>query len=409
MAESAFLAIDGGEVITPIETHRAACVLIQGDKIVAVGDRRKIGVPKSARVISARGKRVIPGLIDIHIHGFAGSDCLGGVEHVLHVRRKLAEYGVTGFLPTLFRSKRDSEEDPVQCLSAVMAAARAPDGGAQVLGVHLEGPYFNPSYGAFSEQNAPRLPVAKTQVRMVRAAKGVVRIVALSPEVKGAGRFIRRLTAHGIVAAIGHSGATERQLREAVAAGGSHVTHLFNAMRQRTQAEIGVEGTSLSDLVLTDDRLTAEVIADGIHVCPVLLKLLVRAKRLSDIILVTDSTMAGGLPPGKYRRLDGNEIRVSGGACRTVRENGLAGSVLTLNRAVLNMTRLAGVPFASAVQMATLNPARRIGLERRKGAIEPGKDADLCVVDEMMQVHMTMIKGRIVYSRGTKPQPGGRM
>jgi N-acetylglucosamine-6-phosphate deacetylase len=407
MAQSTFLAIDGGEVITPVETYRAACVLIKGARIMAVGDRRKIGIPKGAQVISVCGKRVLPGLIDTHLHGFAGSDCLGGVEHILQVRRRLVEYGVTGFLPTLFRSKRDSEENPAHYLSLVMAAARAPDGGAQVLGVHLEGPYFSPFYGAFSERNAPCLPAAKVQERMIRAAKGLVRIVTLSPEVKGAGRFIRRLTANGIVAAIGHSGATERQVREAVKAGASHVIHLFDAMRQRTQAELGVEGTSLSDLVLTDDRLTAEVIADGIHVCPVLLKLLVRAKRLSDIILVTDSTMIAGLPPGKHRRRDGNWVRVSGGACRTVRENGLCGSVLTLNRAVLNMTRLARVPFPSAVQMATLNPARRIGLGLRKGSIEPGKDADLCVVDGEMQVHLTIIKGRIVYSRRAKLRLAG--
>lgn len=399
MQHNGNLVIDGGRVITPLTTLRRGRVVIRDGKIAAVGTVGTVRSPKSAAVIPARGLTVIPGLIDVHMHGLHGADCLGGVDSLVHIRRHLVRCGVTGFLPTSFQA---GEKELSNYLASVRIAARRPCDGAQVLGAHLEGPYFNPSYGAFNELNQPRLPSPKAQERFLQVAKGVVKMVTFSPELKGAVGFIKRLKAAGIIPVIGHSGAMEREFRKAVAAGATHVVHLFNAMRQREMIEPGVEGVAVSDLALTDDRVTAEVVVDGIHVRPVLLKLLVHAKRLEDIILITDSMMAAGMPPGEYVSPNGKVRKSRNGSCRTAREGWLAGSILTLNRAVHNMTRLAGVPLAHAVQMASLNPAKRLRLHRRKGSLEPGKDADLCIVDDKMKVHTTIVKGRIVYDKSAR-------
>ena len=386
------LIIDGGKVITPAETFRGGRVVIVGSKIAAIGPKAKIAAPAGARRISARGKLVLPGLIDAHTHGFCGTDCGEGVEAVLNMRRSLPRFGVTGFLPTMIcPAGRNLQRQ----LDDVRAAAKADCGGAQVLGVHLEGPYFNRDFGAFPERHAS-VPAARAQEQMISRFKGFVKIVTLSPELKGAFGFIRRLRAAGIVAAIGHSGADVDCLTKAADAGAQHVIHLFNAMRRRSREELGCEWPGLSDHALVEDRLTAEVIADGIHVKPTLLKLAVRAKGVDRVVLVTDSMKPAGMPAGIYELRDGLSVVSDGTSCRT-RDGGLAGSLLTLNRAVVLMTRLAGVTIEQAVQMATLNPARLIGVQRRKGSLKEGRDADICIADEQMEVQVAIVKGRVVH------------
>ena len=396
MKRNEVLVIDRGKIVTPRETFPRGRVVVKGARITAVGPSTTVKIPSSAEVLRVRGLTVIPGLIDIHIHGLHGADCLGDVDQLVHIRCHLVRYGVTGFLPTLFNHPIGGKL--IGNIENVRAAARVRCNGAQILGVHMEGPYFNPEHGAFQEMNRPRLPSGKALERFLHAAKGVLKIVTFSPELAGSVRFIKRLKSHGVIPSMGHTAVREREFAQAVDAGACHMVHQFNAMRQRAMHEPGVEGPSVSDLVLAEDRVTAEVIADGIHVQPILLKLLVRAKRLEDIILITDSMMAAGMPPGDYVSPNGTVRRSRDGSCRTVREGWLAGSVLTLNRAVLNMTKLAGVPFEQAAQMASLNPARRLGLHRRKGSLGPGKDADICIVDDRMNVRATIVKGKVVYS-----------
>lgn len=387
------LVISGGDVVTPLQTIRSGRVVVRDGRIAAVGPKRDVPSPAGARAISARGKKVLPGLIDTHVHGLCGTDSLEGVDAIVNMRRNAPRFGVTGFLPTLYSVGRRNLGER---LDQVVRAKRAACGGAQVLGVHMEGPYFNADYGAFAHMYEG-LPRSAAQDRMVRLMKGIVKTLTLSPELKGAPGFIRRLKAAGIVAGIGHSGANERQFAAAVDAGASHVIHLFDAMRPRGREEPGTEWPALADLALVEDRLTVELIADGIHVKPPLLKLAVRAKGVDRIVLVTDSMMAAGMPSGSYVFPGGPDVVSDGSSCRTL-DGALAGSVLTLDRAVLNMWRMAGTPFEHAVRMATLNPARLIGLHRRKGSLEAGKDADIVIVDERMRVSMTLVRGKAVYT-----------
>ncbi|MDP6439894.1 MAG: N-acetylglucosamine-6-phosphate deacetylase [Candidatus Brocadiia bacterium] len=396
MAKGDLLVISGGEVITPLETIRSGRVVIEGGKIVAVGPARKVTAPKGARRISARGKKVLPGLIGTHIHGMCGTNAKEGVEAVLNIRRNLVRYGVTGFLPTLGCL---GEQELRQSLDDVKAAARDPYDGAQVLGVHLEGPYFHPEYGAFPERHLA-VPPARTQERLIRLGKGIVKIVTLSPELKGAIGFIKRLAANRVVAAIGHSDADEKVFAKAVDAGASHVIHLYDAMRPRSQeVEGGTEWPALADLILCEDRLHAELIMDGIHVAPTLVRLAVRAKGVDRLVIVTDSTNTAGMPPGRYEFAPGMPVVSDGVSCRTADTLGLSGSLLTLNKGVINMSRMAELPLCQAVQMATLNPARLIRAHRRKGSLEAGKDADICIADENMRVDVTIIRGKVVYTR----------
>jgi len=393
MENERVLIIENGDVVTPFEVVRNGRVAVKGGRIGAVGPRREVQAPRGAVRISAGGGRILPGLIDTHIHGLCGVDCMEGVEALLRIRRNLVRYGVTGFLATVYCVL---PLDLERRLQAVKIASRRPLRGARILGAHLEGPYFNPSHGSLAQWYAP-VPSPKAQEKMIAKMRGVVRLVTLAPEVKRAAGLIKRLTANGIVVGIGHSDASEKQLGRAVEAGLSHVIHVFNALRQRASPLVGGEGAGLSDLVLTDDRLTAEVIADGVHVGPTLLELLVRAKGTDRVVLVTDSVMAG-VKPGKYRMLDGAECLVTRRATYTL-DGKLAGSILTLNRALANMTRFTSATFAQAVRMATWNPARIFGLHRRKGSIAPGKDADICIADEKMNVQMTLVKGRVVFER----------
>ncbi len=396
MTKDNVLVISGGEVITPLETFRSGRVVIAGGKIAAAGAARETPIPKGARRVSARGKNVLPGLIETHTHGLCGSDCSEGVDAILDMRRNMARFGVTGFLPTL---SCVSGQELAQCLEDLRVASRAACDGAQILGVHLEGPYFHPEYGAFPERHLP-VPSARVQERMIRLGKGLVKMVTLSPELKGALGFIKRLKANRIVAAIGHSAADEKVLAKAVDAGASHVIHLYDGMRPRSQEEPGCEWPALADLILCEDSLSVELIVDGIHVKPPLLKLTVRTKGTGRIVLITDSTRAAGMPPGRYELAPGMPVVSDGRSCRTAADGGLAGSLLTLNRGVINMSRMAEVPLPQAVQMATLNPARLIGAQRRKGSLEAGKDADVCIADEEMRVEVTIVKGRVVFEKG---------
>jgi len=224
--------------------------------------------------------------------------------------------------------------------------------------------------------------------------------VSIAPEIEGALDFIRHITARGVVASVGHSYATYNQMLEGVKAGISHVCHTYNAMRELHHREPGVVGAALSL-----DELTAELIADGHHVSPPTMKILVRCKGVDKVILITDSVKSAGLPEGEYMWM-GQKVIIKDGMCVLPRppvsgalteEVTLAGSMATMNGDVKNMVELVGVPLQDAVKMATINPARRIGFGDRKGSLEVGKDADITIVDNRLNVHMTMVRGRRVY------------
>jgi len=395
-ARQKIIVIDGGEILTPQEMIKGGRVLISGPRIKAVGRKRDIACPKHALRLNAEGAFVVPGLIETHICGFAGRDFREGTEALLHIRKNLVRFGVTGFLATIHADV--SFEKILDQIRGVVSAAKTRTEGAQLLGIHLEGPYLNPAIAGLAAEGTLLEPHPARDRKLINEAAGLLRMVTLSPELKGTIPLIRRLKAQHIVAAGSHSLATEKQIDEAVKAGMRHVTHVFNAMGDRTFAEPGVQKPGFSDIILMNDRLTVSLIADWVHVPKLLARLLVRVKGVEKIILCTDAFMGAAMPPGQFTYPDGSRVTTADGqAHRLVKNGSLAGSIIALNRAVANMAQLAGVELRDAVRMATTNPARLIGF-RAKGVLAPGKDADLLLVDGNMNVAMTMIRGEIVYS-----------
>ena len=334
---------------------------------------------------------VLPGFIDEHVHGAGGCDAMDGTESALGtIADTLAAEGTTTFLATTMTQSRDNI---LQALRAVAKyRERSRSGGARLGGVHLEGPFISVRHkGAQPEEY-----VAEPSVRQFdeyNAASGnCVRIVTLAPEAEGAGELISHLKKSGIVASIGHSGAREADVRAAVECGARGVTHTYNAQSPLHHRDIGVAGSAL-----LYDELTCELIADTIHVSVPAIRLLVKNKPHTALTLITDAMRAKGLADG-VSELGGQTVYVKNGEARLA-DGTLAGSILKMNDAVKNMVTRAGVSLLQAVDCATANPARTLGIYGETGSIRVGKRADFAVLDSRFRVVMTVRDGNIVYQR----------
>lgn len=400
---SSFL-IAGGAVVSASGLSTDTSVLIQGARIVRVGPSCDLAGRAPGRTIDARGAIVVPGFIDMHIHGSAGFDTMDATPSALaRMTEFVSPHGVTGFLPTVMSTPIE------QMLAATHAAAQAaqadinpygehgeydrPRRGAQVLGINVEGPFLNPEFkGAQPEAGivGPDLAILR---RILEAGGGHVRVMTIAPEMPGAIEIVKALASQGVLASIGHSGACYDDITGAIEAGLRLVTHTYNGMRGLHHREPGVVGAAL-----VRGELACEVIADGIHVHPAAVKLVAQIKGSNGTVLMTDAMRATGLPDGNYE-LGGQHVIVTGGAARL--ETGvLAGSTLTMDAAVRNMVKFAGIPLHEAISMASSTPARLIGLADRKGRIEPEMDADIVLLDaETLQVRATLVMGETVYER----------
>ncbi|PTX55168.1 N-acetylglucosamine-6-phosphate deacetylase [Melghirimyces profundicolus] len=358
-------------------------VVTEGEKIRYVGLPRR--VEKAGEEVVASGT-IWPGLIDLHVHGTGGADVMDGTPEALEtISRTLASYGVTAFLATTVTMDRLR----LQKALANVAKAGSRLSGARVLGVHLEGPWICPARCGAQNPDYVVDPGPQDAEWVWKASGGGLRIVTLAPERPGALDLVRKLAEHGVVVSAGHTSATYREMETAIEAGVSHVTHAFNAMTGLHHREPGVAGAAL-----TDDRLTVELIGDGFHVHPAAVKLLARAKQPDGLILISDGIRAVGRPDGIYE-LGGLKVTARNG--KAVLEDGsLAGSLLTLDRAVYNTADYAGIPLWQAVRMASLAPAKRLGLEGEMGSLEPGKRADLVVTDGDGRVSRVFVGGREV-------------
>ena len=358
-------------------------VLVVNGRIAEVA--RRVETRQGAEVVGLEGAILAPGLIDLHVHGGNGVDTMDGeAGAIAGLSAFVAAHGVTGFLPTTVTAPLPEIE------RALKAVRRAVDGelpGAQVLGVHLEGPFFNRRRAGAQPLNWCVDPARDALQRLLATGEGLIRMMSLAPELPGALAAIETLTQHGIVASVGHTDATYAQAQAAFAAGARHVTHLFNAMSPLHHREPGVIGAAL-----TTDGVRVQIIADGLHLHPATLALVVRCKGVDEVLLITDAIAGAGLPDGEYA-LGPQRVIVRNGEARTPAGN-LAGSTLTLERAVANMVRLAGVSLPAALQMASLNPARVLGLEQHKGRLAPGYDADLVALDADFNVRLTVVGGR---------------
>jgi N-acetylglucosamine-6-phosphate deacetylase len=390
-------AIKTHRLITPLQDLRDAVVLIEGEKIVSVGRQDNIPIPDGAGVIDVGDKIVAPGLIDLHHHGAVGSYAAEGAEAVKRIGQYLVKTGTTGWLPTVGLPTDDTLEN----LRAVVTAKQEGTGGADVIGLHMEGPFLAPKGipGFEAEDKGLRRPSIKQFMQFVEAAEGNLKLMGITPELDGALELIRQMRRVGVVPAVAHTKATYEQFMRAVEAGARHTTHTYNVMTGMHHRRPGVVGG-----VLTCDQVTAELIADGYHVSPVAMDILVRCKGVDKVALITDSVPLAGLPDGIYEMFGQRVVKKDGisrleGSTPGI-DGTMAGSEWPLNQNIYNLMDLVGVSLPHAIRMATLTPAKIIGVDGYKGSIEPGKDADLVVIDEKMQVYLTMVKGKVVFKTG---------
>ena len=370
--------IVNGNLVLPGRVEKGKTLFVNNGRISSVG-RAPI---KGCEALDAKGLFVSPGFIDIHVHGIF-ADRAAGLDNpdLKEMCGRLAKHGVTGFLATTVSFP------PSMLLRAVRAVKSfiKDNPGTNLLGVHLEGPFINPQASGAQNRKyiCPFGPFGMEDV--FSEGKGIIKAMTFAPEVKNGMRLLKALTARGIKPFIGHSTAGYKEIEAAAGKGATHVTHLFNAMPAFHHREPG-----LISAALTIDSITVDIIADGVHVDPAAIKLAVGAKGTGKVVLISDGIGDGR----KVFMLGGLKVRVKGKEARL--ENGkLAGSVIGLNDAVGNVMRFAGVSLPEAVGMASLNPARVLGIDGRKGSLEAGKDADIVIFDCDLKVRRTIVKGKV--------------
>jgi N-acetylglucosamine-6-phosphate deacetylase len=376
-----------GDVILPYKVLAKGVVEITGEMITdiyAQSDRTWDG---RSYFIDYSGHYISPGFIDLHIHGALGRDFMDAdMESFNIIGGHMARTGVTSFLATTLSAPFES------ILKVIETVKRSPGFPlvSKPLGVHVEGPFLNAEESG--AQNAEFIKaITEEDIQLIiEATKGLKAIVTLAPEVKNNMRFIETLKKNGIVVSVGHSGATYEQTLEGIKAGISHATHFFNAMPEFRHRDPGVVGA-----VLESENVTVELICDGVHVHPASVRLVLERKGLENVCLITDSILAAGLGDGDYI-LGKLNITVKGDETRLKDGSSLAGSVLTLNKAVKNVLDWTDLTLSQAVLMASLNPARVIGLHRDMGSVETGKYANLTVFDKEFQIKQTYVYGKPV-------------
>ncbi len=382
------LALTHVRLITPDEELDDATVTFEGGRIVQADQREP---PEGARVRDLAGKIVAPGLIDLHVHGGGGFSLVDSDSEALRsYAHWAATRGITGFLPTLVPDQRERVVEIIE--STISAFGNLVD-GAKPLGINLEGPFLNPLRCGALDSDALR-PADVTELReYLLAAKGHLRIMTIAPELPGAASVIAEAIEAGVTVALGHSDATYDEARHAFALGVRHVTHCFNAMRPFHHREPGGVGAAL-----TAPDVTCELIADGVHVHPAAMEMLLRLKGVEKTVLVSDGIALAGLRDGTFA-LGGAQVEVKDGIAR-LSDGTLAGSAMPLDAMVRNVVDLRLASRAEAIRMAALNPASVIGVADRKGRVAPGYDADFVVLSPELEVEMTFVGGKLVYESG---------
>ena len=346
-------------------------------------------------LIDAKGLYVLPGLVDMHIHGYLGEDASDGkAEGIRTMARGIAKNGVTSWLPTTMTVSMDALDKAFAAIRSVKAESEK-DGfdGAQIMGINSEGPFINPAKkGAQAGEH-----IKPCDPAFIDKYADLIKVFTVAPEMKGNLAAIRRIHKEHpeVLISIGHTAATFEEAEKAVRAGVRHVTHLFNAQTPLMHRDPGVVGMALSD-----NKISTELIADTFHVNKALFKIVSELKK-DKLVLITDCTRAGGMPDGEYT-LGGQPIFVKGIECR-LKDGTIAGSVLKLNEAVRNLKQnVSRLPLHKAVRAASLSPATAIGIDKVKGSIADGKDADFCFADEDMNIYRTILRGRTIYQAEVK-------
>jgi len=374
------IAIRAGKILTPFTCIEPGILFLDNGVIqdVMVDQGQALS---GVEVIDASGQILAPGLIDVHTHGIGGWQGVdGNPDDYARMSELYARHGVTSYLATVCGTQAAIE-------AGIRAVLQSRVQGAEILGIHLEGPFLNPARkGAFDPQTIlpPDLDLFQHYLRM---AQGQLRLMTLAPEMEHALDLVRYACQSGVVCSAGHTQATWEQTMAAIEAGLSHVTHTFNGMAPLDHRAPGILAAAL-----LDDRLTVEIIADGIHIHPLILKLLLRCKPPERVVVISDSIGAAGLPDGEYR-FEGMDITIANRSAR-LRDGSLAGSVTTLEKELLNLVNLVGIPLESALRIASTNPAVEAGAPNRKGVLARGMDADIICLDrQTLALRWTMARG----------------
>src|SRR5215472_560604 len=385
------LIISAQRLYTPLEVVERPLVFMAEGVIRRIVSREAAEVPADVRVVELEDSILAPGFIDMHIHGGSGHDVMESDAKALDaVEGFLFLHGVTSYFPTTITAPLDSTLAALERLAD--AIERAGENGmqgkrARPLGIHLEGPFISHKRPGVHPIGDLLTPTVETFEKLWQAARGHIKIMTIAPELDGAGAVIAEASRRGVCVSIGHSDADTAAAQAGVAAGARHATHTFNAMRPLDHRDPGILGE-----VLTDARISAEIIADGVHVDPMVVELFLRAKAAEGAVLVTDKTAATGMPDGKYR-LGSLEVEVANGKCMA---NGkLAGSVLTLDKAVRNVMKFANWNLQQAVRLATFNPAKAARLDATAGQLVPGAVADLVALTSSGEVRQTIVRGHV--------------
>jgi N-acetylglucosamine-6-phosphate deacetylase len=388
------LIIENGTVYTPSQVIPEGVVFVDDGHIQAVTRQGERAIPADAQRIDARGGSIVPGLIDMHMHGLHDHDMMDGQPESLQAMAKvLPRYGVTSFAPTTITATLEAIEG---ALKATQQVRQAGTPGAEILGVHIEGPYLSAQERGAHRVDLLRPPNAD-DYPMFWKYGDLIRSFTLAPELPGALDLIRQLKERGILISAGHSIAIDVEMEKAVEAGVSHVTHMFGNMGTLRRLNLR-RVAGLVEYTLLDDRLTTEIIGDGFHISPSLTKLIFKQKGPEHLAVITDGSPLTGRAPGTYR-IWGIDVIVEENIAFVADRSAYAGTVATLNQCLARVIENAGTTFQNALRMVTLTPATILNVANRKGSLEPGKDADIAILDSKLNVTQTIARGKVAFTR----------
>ena len=386
-----------GKAVLEKEIKEEVYIYLEKEKIMEIGPLKdaELRFPEAEKISIPKDQTVVPGFIDLHIHGAAGADTMDATPEALKtIAAALAREGTTSFLATTITQEKTNIEKALENAGSYIQEDNQ-TGSAEILGIHLEGPFINEKRAGAQPREYILKPDLDLFKQWQKLAGGHIKLVTIAPEMENGLELIGFLKESGVIASIGHTDAVFDEVEAAVNAGARQITHLFNGMRGMHHREPGTAGSAL-----LFKELMIEVIADGIHIHPQMIKLALSAKGTDGTLLITDSMRAKCLKNGVYD-LGGQDVHVADG--KALLEDGtLAGSILKMNEAVRNIAKFTELTLLEAVQLASTNPARQLGVLERKGSITAGKDADITVLNDQFEVELTLCRGEIAFKKEEK-------